>query len=113
MAKHNAMTESFEEVEVLKKPALFTPARINRATIPKGYYLYEIRHDDDCQGDAVQIALNIMVNHWGSIILREEIPLPKDGYLDIEPGDVNYGVDVNVSMSDFMTKYPLQEGVTK
>jgi len=107
MAKYNAMIESFEEIEVFDKPALFTPARIDRSTVPSGYYLYEVRHDDDCQGDAVQIASNIMVNHWGSIILREEITLPQDGYLDIEPDCINYGVDVDVSMSDFITKYPL------
>ena len=106
MPKLNAMTELFEEVTVLDKPALFTPGRIDRATVPHGYHLYEIRHDDDCQGDAVQIAHNIMVNHWGSVILRDEIPLPPNGYLDVEPDCMNYGTGDCSTLSRFMATYP-------
>ena len=58
------MTEDFEEITILDKPALFTPLRIYRDTVPYGYYLYEVRHDDDFQGDAVQIAKSIWVNLW-------------------------------------------------
>lgn len=60
MARFNAMTENFEEVEILGKPALFSSLRIDRSTLPKGLYLYEVRHDDDCQGIACQIA-----RHYG------------------------------------------------
>lgn len=51
--RYNAMKEDFEEVTILDKPALFTSLRIDRNTVPHGYHLYEVRHDDDCQGDAV------------------------------------------------------------
>lgn len=46
MARYNAMEEIFTEIEVLGKPALFHDMRIDRNTVPKGLYLYEIRHDD-------------------------------------------------------------------
>jgi len=108
MPKYNAMTEDFQEATILGKPALFTPVRIDRSTLPHGYHLYEVRHDDDCQGDAVQIARNIYVNHWGSLITRDEITL-LDGFLDIEPDDLNYSVGDCRSMGDFMAKYPLTE----
>jgi hypothetical protein len=108
MERYNALTEDFEEVTILDKPALFTPLRIDRSTVPHGYYLYEVRHDDDCSGDAVQIARNIYVNHWGSLITRDEIALP-DGFLDIEPEDLNYGTGDCRSMRDFMAKYPQPE----
>jgi len=107
MARHNAMTESFEEATVLNKPALFTPARIDRETVPQGYHLYEIRHDDDCQGDAVEIARNILVNHWGSIITQDEIKLSPEGNLLIEPMDVNYNTGECRTMAEFMAKYPI------
>lgn len=100
------MEETFDEVTILGKPALFTCIRIERSTVPKGYQLYEVRHDDDCRGDAVQIARGIMVNHWGSLITREEIKLPSDGRLDIEPEDLNYGCGDCHTMKDFMEKYP-------
>ena len=106
MPRYDAMTEDFQEAAILDKPALFTPLRIDRATVPNGYYLYEVRHDDDCRGDAVQIARNIVVNHWGSLITRDEIPLPPDGYLDIDPDALNYSAGDCRSMAEFMKKYP-------
>ena len=106
MSRYNAMTEDFEEVTILDKPALFTPARIDRNTIPCGYHLYEVRHDDDCQGDAVQIASNIYVNHWGSLITRDELEIP-DGFLDIEPMDLNYGTGDCRSMGGLYSEVSL------
>ena len=106
MARFNAMTEHFEEVTILNKPALFTSLRIDRNTVPRGYHYYEIRHDDDCQGDAVQIARGIMVNHWGGVITRDVISLPSDGYLNIEPEALNFVMGTCVTMKDFMEKYP-------
>ena len=110
MSRFNVMTEDFEEVTIFGKPALFTPLRIDCNTIPCGYHLYEVRHDDDCQGDAVQIARNIIINHWGSLITRENIKLPPDGYLDIQPDDLNYGTGDCQSIKDFVDKYPLFDG---
>ena len=106
MARYNAMQEDFEEVTILNKPALFSSLRIDRNTIPRGYHLYEVRHDDECQGIAVQIARGIMVNHWGTLITRDEIKLPPDGYLDLEPEDLNYTTGECDSMKEFMEKYP-------
>lgn len=106
MSRYNAINEAFEEVTLLGRPALFTLVRIDRATVPNGYHLYEVRHDDDCQGDAVQIARSIIVNHWGSIITREEIELGTDGFLGIEPEDLYYSTGDCQNMVDFMAKYP-------
>jgi hypothetical protein len=106
MALVDAMTETFEEVTFFDNPALFSNNRIDRYTIPDGYYMYEIRHDDNCQGDAVQIGRSIIVNHWGSLIVRDEITLPGDGLLDINPEDINYGTGDCYSMDDYMMKYP-------
>ena len=90
MARYNAMEETFTEVRVLEKPALFHDLRIDRSTVPKGLYLYEVRHDDEGWGDPVQIAKGIMVNHFGSIITREPIRLPPHGYLDIDPEGLGF-----------------------
>lgn len=59
----DVMEEDFEDVTVLGQPMLFTCARVDRSTVPKGLYLYEVRHDDDQRGDPVQLARWIMVNH--------------------------------------------------
>ena len=103
--KYDAMTEIFDEAEVFGKPALFHVCRIDRSTVPTGYHLYELRHDDDCRGDVVQIARGIMVNHWGSIIVRDEIKLPEDGYLDVDPYVMNYGTGDCRTMADYIAMY--------
>lgn len=38
----------YENVVVLGYRALFTNERIRRDTVPVGWYLYEVRHDDEC-----------------------------------------------------------------
>lgn len=58
------MTEKFEDVTVLGHPMLFTCLRVDRDTVPQGMYMYEVRHDDDQQGEPVQIANWIMVNRY-------------------------------------------------
>lgn len=111
----NAMTEHYEEITVCGKPALFTSIRIKRDTIPDGLYVYDVRHDDECQGIPCEIAPFVMVNHWGTIILAEPLELPDDGrrYID-EDTDWNYapldGEDTAnhkpcTTISDFMTAY--------
>lgn len=109
MARYDAGREHFSEIRVLGKPALFHDMRIDRSSVPKGLYLYEVRHDDDGLGDPVQIAKGIMVNHFGSILTREPIRLSLDGYLDIEPEkDWDYGEGNTLTAEEFMKKYPLK-----
>lgn len=111
MFRKNAMDEVYEEVTVFGKPMLFTCLRIDRDTVPKGMYLYEVRHDDDQQGDPVQMANWIMVNHWGTLISNQPVKLEKsptvnNAYRDIDPEtDWNYeGVDS--TLKEYMEKYP-------
>jgi hypothetical protein len=101
------MGETFEEVTLLGRPALFTDLWIDRGSVPDGYHMYEIRHDDDCQGDAVQIAKGILVNFWGTAIMRDKLRLGPDGYMDIDPDALNYfGKRDCRTMSEFMQAYP-------
>lgn len=71
----DAREETFEEVTAFDKPMLFTCLRIDRDTVPKGLYVYEVRHDDDMQGRPVEIAERILVNHWGTLLSNKPIRL--------------------------------------
>ena len=73
----DARKESFEEVTVFGKTMLFTNNRIDPNTVPKGYHLYEVRHDDDMQGIPCEIGKKIIVNHWGTLISNKPIKLVK------------------------------------
>lgn len=73
--------------------------------------MYEVRHDDDQQGDPVQIANWIMVNHWGTLITNKPIRLEpseriNNAYRDIDPEeDWNYEGSVT-TVKEYMEKNP-------
>ena len=73
-----------EQVTVLGYTALFTNKRIKGDTVPDGWYLYEVRHDDECQGIPCEIDKGILVNFWGSLLMHDELPeVEKEGSLYI------------------------------
>ncbi len=113
----DARKETFEEVTVLDKPMLFTCLRVDRSTVPKGMFLYEVRHDDDGRGDPCQIGKWIMVNHWGTLISNTPLKLipsyNNNAYLDIDPEkDWNYE-GVPCTLREYMEKHPPQKEKNK
>ena len=70
-AKEEMMKKQFEIVTIFDKPVLFTCERLNRQDVPDGMYCYDIRHDDECRGDMVELKNHIMVNHWGTVLCKE------------------------------------------
>lgn len=93
--RFDARTETFEDVTVLGIPMIFTCLRIDRKTVPDGLFMYEVRHDDDQQGMPVEIAKWVAVNHWGTLISKEEIvlessPVVDNAYRMLDENDWNY-----------------------
>lgn len=90
-------------IKLFGKKVLFTSERIRDADLPKGIYKYEIRHDDECQGIMCEIAKRIFVNHWGTILSKEEIDLGDEGYRLIdEDKDVNFSNDQPLTLKKFI-----------
>ena len=110
----DAMEETFENVTVLGHPMLFTCLRVDRKTVPEGLFLYEVRHDDDQQGEPVQIANWVMVNHWGTLISDRKIALEpnisgNNAYRDIDPeNDWNYEGNT-AKVQDYMKDRPAEK----
>jgi len=115
MSIYNAMTENFEEILIFNKPALFTCMRIERSTVPQGYFQYEVRRDDESGwGCAVQLAKSIRANRFGTVIINEPIKLSPGGYLNLKPDDIYYyKCDNFLSMKEYMDKYPPAEKQSK
>ena len=59
----------------------FYDVRIERSSVPQGLYHYEVAGDDDCGGDPVRVAKGILVNFFGTLISRTELPLDEAGKL--------------------------------
>lgn len=72
----------YEQVTVSGHTALFTNERIKRDTVPDGWYLYEVRHDDECQGIPCETAKGILVNFQGSLLMKDALEeVEKEGFL--------------------------------
>lgn len=63
--------EKFDLITLFDRPVLFTNERLRKTYIPEGFYKYDIRHDDDCAGDMVELKDSVLVNHWGTVISKE------------------------------------------
>ena len=108
-------TTVFEDVSVFDRPMLFTCCRCDRSTLPKGMYMYEVRHDDDQQGIPCEIAEHILVNHWGTLITNKSIKLKSNGTgrrpyrLIDEETDWNYE-GTATTLNEYMERCPPQRG---
>ena len=88
---------------------LFNDMRLDQDTVPKGLYLYEVRYDDETW-EPVQIAKGILANHLGSILTRERLKIPPNGYLDLEAKtDWKYNDKGCRTVKEFLEKYPIKQ----
>ncbi len=94
-----AENESFELVILDDVPVLFTNARIDRRSIPANNFCYDVRHDDDCCGIACEVKPFVLVNHWGTIISKQELPLENGSYYP--KGDLNYA-GINMTLGEYV-----------
>jgi hypothetical protein len=78
----NARKEDFQEVELFGKPALFTNSRIERATVPDGWYAYDLRGSDYDPGRPVTIEAQVVVNHAGANSDARPVKFRKDQHPD-------------------------------
>lgn len=92
----------FERVEVFGKPALFTNVRVDRDSVPAGYYVYDVRGSDyDC-GRLHTLERRVLVNHAGTVIAFEPLLGEKQEYRKCSHkfnflGDVCCGNEICIS----------------
>ena len=97
------MQEDFEEVTILEKPALFH-LYSNRPEYGSTWLSVYMKcgtmtHNQGC---AVADCKRYSCKSLGTLITRDEIKLPTDGYLDIHPDDLNYDCGDCHTMKEFM-----------
>ena len=82
--------EKFQKVSVCGILCDFSDMRIDRRTVPKERYQYEVADDDESQGDPVRVGYGIMVNFIGTLISDVPLPLVDDKVLWLQDGDFVY-----------------------
>lgn len=88
----------YSTLEINGIHTLFTSLRIERESLPKGVFAYDIRESDDGNHFST-IEKQVCVNHAGTILTFQEIPIPKEGYANIE--DYCFGPDEELSFNEF------------
>ena len=64
----------------------FSDMRIDRSSVPKKRYQYEIVGDDDIGDDPSRVRHGIMVNFFGTLISDVPLPLVDDNVLWLQEG---------------------------
>ncbi len=100
----NAMTEEFDLIELFDKPALFSNFRIDRSTVPDGWYCYDIRGSEDDPGRPWTLERKVVVNHAGTILSPEEIPFSEGKNYRYISGKINF-LGGSTTISGFCEQY--------
>lgn len=109
--RRNANDIIYDEVTLLGTPALFTDWRVDRATIPTGMFLYEVRHADSDWDDPCQLAWGILVNFYGTVLTAQPMDISESGYLNFDNEDWVYAEEDTCSaIPEFLKKYGVKEG---
>ena len=69
--------ERYDVVVLNGDPYLFINARVERASIPAEYLVYEVA-DGGSDGCFAKISEHITVNHWGTLIGFHELPMDEN-----------------------------------
>lgn len=87
MARLDYGKVTFEKVSVCGIECEFSSMRIDRNTVPKGKYQYEVAGDDDSRSEPVRIQRGIMIYFFGTLISSEPLPAGDNGVLWLKHGD--------------------------
>ena len=96
MERYDARKETYEEIEIFDTLALFSAGRIQKDSVPEGFYCYEVRHDDECMGIPCELSFHILVNFWGTVISK--VPLIRDDECRRYIEDEEWGYTGNVEI---------------
>ena len=99
------VNEKLDVCEVNGTEYLFTNLRIKRDTLPEGVVAYDVR--DNCDGEFCQIQRFVMVNHWGTVIGTEPLPLEDGSYYP--EGDDGCFTGDYMSLAEFLAEKEIQQ----
>ena len=92
--------KKYDVITINNKLALLTYSRIKTSETLDGLYTYDIQSSDD-GFDPSAIRKTIMVNHWGSIILKEPLLLDQNGWLYLDYNNFKYLDNQRLSQKEF------------
>lgn len=76
---NDAFAQEYEDAELFGKPALFTSVRIDHATVPDGFYAYEL--SANAEGEPMTVGMEAESGYVGTVITTEPLEIGEDDYL--------------------------------
>lgn len=86
----------YELIEIDGMECLFTNGRLNRSTVPENLYCYDVRDSDSLDGSFAQIKKLVLVNHWGTILTKEPLPLDQNNAYYLKEEERYLGVEMTL-----------------
>lgn len=93
--------EVLAEVEIMGHKALFTELHVDKSTVPKGVFCYDLSHGED-NGVPAVLEESVLVNYFGAVLMGERLELEK-GYLPVAYEDFAYTGE-NMTVAGFLEK---------
>lgn len=87
----------YQSMELLGVKGLFTNLRVDRSSLPEGFYKYSIREGDENPFSSVKE--NVLVNHMGDFVCKKELDL--NGQDECELFDDYCFTDDEVDLDEF------------
>ena len=109
----DARGEVYDVVDMDGRLCLFSNMRLDRDTIPKGLYCYDVRDSDSLDGSFAEVKPFVLVNHWGTIISWEEIALNGQG--SYYPKEEPYFTGIHLSLKEYVqaSREELEEAIAR
>ena len=110
MSGEDAYKEDYEHIELFDVPGLFTNGRIDRETVPAGWYCYDLRGSDDDPGDPTTVEEQVSANHAGTVLLTKPLKLNKvdiDGTRYRKIGEGLNFLDGEITLDEFCKEHGL------
>ena len=75
------LDDKFDAIEVCDVKGVFTFERIVEQDVPEGLYKYDLRYSDEI-GEFTSIEKKVIVDHGGTVLLKEQLDLGPDGVIE-------------------------------
>ena len=100
--------EEYQRIELLGMPALFANDRLTDADVPQGLYCYHLRHGGE-GGRFCSLEPKVVVNHGGSVLMKEPIDFGEQGYLPLTESTEPNFLGKSQTLADFLHNDSPQE----
>lgn len=102
MERYDARKEIYDEIEIFDTLALFSSGRIQRESVPEGFYCYEVRYDDECMGIPCELNSHVLVNFWGTVISKVSLINNGEDRRYIEADDWGYTENTEIQLESWL-----------